>query len=88
MYRLKSFVSLLYNDNQTITRGNCRLPQINCCFSILTVRGVIFMEISEKAIQDMQRQVDACSSYIDALARNSCRSPEKVNTMLDAAMQK
>ena len=46
------------------------------------------MEISEKAIQDMQRQVDACSSYIDALARNSCRSPEKVNTMLDAAMQK
>ena len=46
------------------------------------------MEIPEKAIQDMQRQVDACSSYIDALARNSCRSPEKVNTMLDAAMQK
>ena len=63
-------------------------PKLTVIFSILTVRGVIFMEISEKAIQDMQRQVDACSSYIDALARNSCRSPEKVNTMLDAAMQK
>lgn len=46
------------------------------------------MKIPEKVIQDMQRQVDACSSYIDVLARNSYRSPEKVNTMLAAAMQK
>lgn len=35
----------------------------------------------------MQRQIDACSAYIDALAQG-CRSPEKVNTLLDAAMQK
>ena len=45
------------------------------------------MEIPERDITDMQRQVDACSAYIDALAQG-CRSPEKVNTLLDAAMQK
>ena len=45
------------------------------------------MEIPAKTITDMQRQVDACSAYIDALAQG-CRSPEKVNTLLDAAMQK
>ena len=44
------------------------------------------MEISPKHITDMQRQVDACSNYIDALAQG-CRSQEKVNTLLDAAMQ-
>ena len=59
MYRLQSFVSLLYNDNQTITRGNCRLPQINCYFFNSYCTRSDFMEISEKAIQDMQRQVDA-----------------------------
>lgn len=45
------------------------------------------MDIPNKYITDMQRQIDACSSYIDALAQG-CRSPEKVNTLLDAAMQK
>lgn len=45
------------------------------------------MEISNKHITDMQRQLDACMGYIDALAQG-CRSPEKVNTLLDAAMQK
>lgn len=45
------------------------------------------MQITNKHITDMQRQIDACSSYIDALAQG-CRSPEKVNTLLDAAMQK
>ena len=45
------------------------------------------MEIPAKTITDMQRQVDACSAYIDALAQGG-RSPEKVNTLLDAAMQK
>ena len=45
------------------------------------------MEIPAKTITDMQRQVDACSAYIDALAQG-CRTPEKVNTLLDAAMQK
>ena len=45
------------------------------------------MEIPAKTITDMQRQVDACSAYIDALAQG-CRTPEKVNALLDAAMQK
>ena len=45
------------------------------------------MEITNKHIADMQRQIDACSAYIDALAQG-CRSPEKTNTLLDAAMQK
>lgn len=45
------------------------------------------MDISNKHITEMQRQVDACSGYIDALAQG-CRSPEKINTLLDAAMQK
>lgn len=45
------------------------------------------MDIPSKYITDMQRQIDACSSYIDALAQG-CRSPEKLNTLLDAAMQK
>lgn len=36
------------------------------------------MDITNKYITDMQRQVDACSAYIDALAQG-CRSPEKVN---------
>ena len=45
------------------------------------------MDIPNKYITDMQRQIDACSSYIDALAQGR-RSPEKVNTLLDAAMQK
>ena len=40
------------------------------------------MGISEKVIQDMQRQIDACSSYIDALAQSSCHSPEKVNGLM------
>ena len=44
------------------------------------------MDIPNKYITDMQRQIDACSSYIDALAQG-CRSPEKVNTLVDAAMQ-
>ena len=43
------------------------------------------MEIPAKTITDMQRQVDACSAYIDALAQG-CRTPEKVNALLDAAM--
>lgn len=45
------------------------------------------MEIPAKTITDMQRQVDACSAYIDALPKGG-RSPEKVNALLDAAMQK
>ena len=45
------------------------------------------MEIPAKTISEMQRQVDACSAYIDALAQG-CRTPEKVNALLDAAMQK
>ncbi len=45
------------------------------------------MDISNKQITDMQRQIDSCSGYIDALAQG-CRSPEKINTLLDAAMQK
>ena len=45
------------------------------------------MDIPNRYITDMQRQIDACSSYIDALAQG-CRSPEKINTLLDAAMQK
>lgn len=45
------------------------------------------MEISKKHITDLQRQIDACSAYIDALSQGY-RSPEKVNTLLDAAMQK
>lgn len=45
------------------------------------------MDIPSRYITDMQRQIDACSAYIDALAQG-CRSPEKVNTLLDAAMQK
>ena len=45
------------------------------------------MDISNKHITDMQREIDACSGYIDALAQG-CRSPEKINTLLDAAMQK
>lgn len=39
------------------------------------------MDIPNKYITDMQRQIDACSSYIDALAQGR-RSPEKVNTLL------
>lgn len=45
------------------------------------------MEIPAKTITDMQRQVDTCSTYIDALAQGY-RSPEKINALLDAAMQK
>lgn len=43
------------------------------------------MQISDKVITDMRRHIDACSKYIDALAKGY-RSPEKVNTLLDAAM--
>ena len=45
------------------------------------------MKIPAKIIADMRQQVDACSTYIDALAQG-CRSPEKVNALLDSAMQK
>lgn len=45
------------------------------------------MEIPVKTISDMLQQVYTCSKYIYSLAQG-CRSPEKVNTLLDAAMQK
>lgn len=45
------------------------------------------MDISKKHITEMQRQIDACSSYINTLAQG-CLSPEKINTLLDSAMQK
>lgn len=44
------------------------------------------MEIPTKAITDMQHRVESCSSYIHALEQGF-RSPEKVNTLLDAAMK-
>ncbi len=43
-------------------------------------------QISEKAIQNMHHHLDACCKYLDALAQGY-RSPEKCNTLLDAAMQ-
>lgn len=42
--------------------------------------------ITEKAIQGMQHHLDACSKYLSFLAQGY-RSPEKCNTLLDAAMQ-
>lgn len=45
------------------------------------------MNFSNRAILDMQRNIDACSQCIDALAKG-VRSNTKTNAMLDAAMQK
>lgn len=45
------------------------------------------MMIQSKAVADMQRRIDACCSYVDALAHCNS-SPEKINTLLDAAMKK
>lgn len=45
------------------------------------------MDISNKHITEMQRQIDACCAYINTLSKG-CQSPEKINTLLDAAMQK
>lgn len=44
------------------------------------------MDIQNRKITDIQRHIEACSSYIASLAQGY-RSPEKVNTLLDAAMQ-
>lgn len=88
MYRLKSFVSLLYNDNQTITRGNCRLPQINCYFfNSYCTRSDFYGNLRKSN-----------SGYAKAGRRlliiHRCPGAKflpfagKVNTMLDAAMQK
>lgn len=44
------------------------------------------MNITEKSITEMQRHLDACSNYLNALAQGY-RSPEKVNTLLDLAMR-
>lgn len=44
------------------------------------------MELSQKAISGMQHHLEACSKYLNALAQGY-RSPEKCNTLLDAAMQ-
>lgn len=44
------------------------------------------MELTEKAISGMQHHLDACNKYLDALAQGF-RSPEKCNTLLDAAMR-
>lgn len=43
-------------------------------------------EITAQAITGMQHHLDACSKYLDALAKGY-QTPEKVNTLLDAAMQ-
>lgn len=44
------------------------------------------MEITQKSISDMQHHLDACNKYLNELAKGY-RSPEKCNTLLDAAMQ-
>lgn len=44
------------------------------------------MESAEKTITEMQRNLEVCAKYLDSLAKGY-RSPEKVNTLLDAAMQ-
>lgn len=44
------------------------------------------IDIPEKAIRGMKQHLDACSKYLNALAEGY-RSPEKCNTLLDAAMQ-
>ena len=44
------------------------------------------MELNDKAISGMRQHLDACSKYLVALEQGY-RSPEKRNTLLDAAMQ-
>ncbi len=44
------------------------------------------MELNEKAISGMKHHLDACRKYLTALEQGY-RSPEKRNTLLDAAMQ-
>lgn len=44
------------------------------------------IEITSKTITDMQHHLDACDKYLSELAKGY-RSPEKYNTLLDAAMQ-
>ena len=44
------------------------------------------MDITPKTISEMQKQVDTCSAYIDTLSKGFW-SPDKVNAILDAAMQ-
>lgn len=44
------------------------------------------MDRQDKAITEMRRHWDACGKYIDALIRGY-RTSEKLNTLLDAAMQ-
>lgn len=43
-------------------------------------------DINEKVISGMQRRLDACNKYLTELSKGF-RSPEKYNTLLDAAMQ-
>ena len=44
------------------------------------------MELNDKAIGGMRQHLEACSKYLAALEQGY-RSPEKRNTLLDAAMQ-
>lgn len=44
------------------------------------------MDIQNKKITDIQRHIEACSTYVNSLEQGY-RSPEKLNTLLDAAMQ-
>lgn len=44
------------------------------------------MELNDKAISGMRQHLEACSKYLAALEQGY-RSPEKRNTLLDAAMQ-
>lgn len=50
--------------------------------------GVIVLnnEVPNKAISGMQQHLAACEKYLTELAKGY-RSPEKYNTLLDAAMQ-
>ena len=44
------------------------------------------MDRQSKTIPEMRRHWDACGKYLDALEQGYC-TPEKLNTLLDAAMQ-
>lgn len=44
------------------------------------------MDRQDKAITEMRRHWDACGKYIDPLIQGY-RTSEKLNTLLDAAMQ-
>lgn len=44
------------------------------------------MEIPQKSIVNMRRSADACMRYVNALSQGG-QSPEKIHTLIDAAMQ-